>query len=157
VVQSAGAIGVVLGAVLISVFKSSNGFLKKFFVLFMLQGILILLWAFPRLPYFVGGSRWTVTIGFAVLLVMSAMINIFQTVPMVTYFQVKVPEQLRGRVLGVFCTTFGISAPLGLWIFGIAMGGLDWVSVTVFSGVLILMLGAIFSRNKVFRNFVKNL
>lgn len=156
VVQSAGAAGVIIGALLITSAKSMNGFLRRFFVFFMVEGSLILLWAFPRLPWFSGG-KWSVVSGFALLLVLSSAVNIFETVPMVTYFQVKVPEALRGRVLGVFSITFSISAPVGLWLFGIAMGGLDWVIVTAFSGALILALGAIFSRNLIFREFIQNL
>ena len=157
VVSSAGAAGIILGAVIISLPKSANGFLRRFFVFYMLQGVLILLWAFPKLPYFAAGNKWAIAGGFAVLIVMSSMMNIFGTVPMVTYFQVKVPEMLRGRVLGIFSITFSISAPIGLWLIGIAMEGFDWVYVTAIAGVLTLAIGIVLNRNRIFRAFVKSL
>lgn len=156
-IQSSWAIGTIAGAVFVMSRKNVNPLLRKFFLLLEVQAVLIILWFFPRLHIFEGASKWTITLIYVFLILSYGMLNTIQNVPLLTHFQLKIPQELRGRVFGVLFTALNISTPIGMWIFGFALQKVDWVYVPVVSGLLVLGTCVIQSRNRHFKEFVANL
>jgi len=156
-IEASWAIGTILGAVFIMTRKTVNPILRKFFVLLEVQALLIVVWFFPRLSIFADASKWTITIIYLILIFLYGMLNTIQNVPLFTHFQLKIPEELRGRVFGVLFTALNISTPIGMWICGFALQKADWIYVPVISGILVFIVCLIESRNKHFREFINNL
>ncbi len=155
-IQASGAIGVILSALVISMKKALHkALLKRFFTLFTAQALLIILWMFPAIPLFKSGSKWSVTIVFCIILILYGAMNTSQNIPMVTYFQLKIPDELRARVIGVFSSALYISSPFGIWIYGILLEKIPWMYVTCMSGVLMLLIGTFASRNSRYREFLR--
>ena len=152
-IQAAGALGVILGAVFVSTRSDHTFLLKKFFSLFRWQAILIILWLFPLLPVFGGANKWPVTIGFCILLIAYGSLMTTQNVPMISYFQIRIPEEIRGRLFGVFWAALFLTTPLGLWLYGAILNKTPWFYVTIVSGVLMLIIGIIFAGHHCFKEF----
>lgn len=156
-IRSSWAIGTIIGAVFVMTRKTVNPILKKFFVLLEVQAVLIILWFFPRLFIFADASKWTITSIYVFLIFLYGMLNTIQNVPLLTHFQLKIPEALRGRAFGVFFTALTVSTPIGMWVFGFALEIVDWVYIPVVSGILVLIICFLESKNKYFKEFVNKL
>lgn len=156
-IESAWAIGTIAGAIIITMQRTTNPILKKFFILLQAEAVLIILWFFPRLSLFQGASKWTIALIYAGLLLAYGMLNTIQNVPLLSHFQLRVPEHLRGRVFGVLFTALDISTPIGMWIFAFILQRVDWVFVPVVSGIGIFILCMYLSRNKYFKEFTAGL
>lgn len=156
-IQASGALGVVLGAIFVSTRSDHSFLLKKFFTLFRIQAVLILLWVFPLMPMFAGVNKWPITIIFSILLILYGGMNTAQNVPMISYFQLRIPEALRGRVFGVFWAALFLTTPLGLWIYGAVLSKAPWFYVTFISGMIMVIIGSIFAGHKYFKEFITGL
>lgn len=156
-IQASGALGVVLGAVFVSTRSDQSFLLKKFFTLFRIQAVLILLWVFPLLPMLAGTNKWPITVIFSILLVLYGGMNTAQNVPMISYFQLRIPEAIRGRVFGVFWAALFLTTPLGLWIYGAVLSKAPWFYVTFISGMIMVIIGSIFAGHKYFKEFITGL
>lgn len=148
------AFGTIAGAIFISIQKSNNNIMKKFFILLGIQCVLIMLWAFPQISVFANLSKWMITIVFIVLLFSYSMLNVIQNIPIFTYFQLKIPEEIRGRMFGVLGTALGLSTPVGMWIYGVLLKVFSWYYVTFVSGVIMLLLCLYFRNKKTYKNFI---
>ncbi len=156
VIQAAGATGVILAALAISIKKQMYKMLmRKFFTLFKAQAVLIMAWIFPVLPIFKDGSKWYIVVIFSILLILYGAMNTAQNIPVVTYFQLKIPDNMRARIIGVFSTSLYISSPIGMWLYGILLESVKWTYVTFFSGVLMLVLGVLANRSKYYVEFLQ--
>jgi hypothetical protein len=113
-IQASGALGVILGGVFVSTRSDHTFLLKKFFTLFKFQAVLIMLWVFPVFPMFFSPDKWRITIIFSILLIMYGGMNTTQNIPMISYFQIQIPEEIRGRVFGVFWAALFPTTTLGL-------------------------------------------
>ncbi len=156
-IQSSWAMGSIIGAVFVITRKTVEPILKRFFVLLEAQALLIILWIFPRLPLFSEASMWTITVIYIFLIFSYGMLNTIQNVPLISHYQLKIPEALRGRVFGVLYTALNISTPIGMWIFGIALQKADWIYIPVVAGMTVFTICMTQSRNKYFREFVGKL
>lgn len=156
-IQASGAFGVILGAVFVSTCSDQSFLLKKFFTLFRIQAVLILLWVFPLLPMLAGTNKWPITIIFCILLILYGGMNTAQNVPMISYFQLRIPEIIRARVFGVFWAALFLTTPLGLWIYGAVLSKTPWFYVTFISGMLMVIIGSIFAGHKYFKEFITGL
>ncbi|HWR60288.1 MAG TPA: MFS transporter, partial [Clostridia bacterium] len=156
-IQSSWAMGSIIGAVFVITRKTVEPILKRFFVLLEAQALLIILWIFPRLPLFSEASMWTITVIYILLIFSYGMLNTIQNVPLISHYQLKIPEALRGRVFGVLYTALNISTPIGMWIFGIALQKADWIYIPVVAGMTVFIICMTQSRNKYFREFVGKL
>ena len=156
-IQSSWAMGSIVGAIFVITRKTVEPILKRFFVLLEGQAVLIILWIFPRLPYFSEVSMWTITVIYILLIFSYGMLNTIQNVPLISHYQLKIPESLRGRVFGVLYTALNISTPIGMWVFGIALQKVDWIYIPVVSGIVVLIICITQSRNSCFKEFVKKL
>lgn len=156
-IRAAWAAGTVCGALFVMTRKSVEPILKKFFVLMGVQAVLILFWYFPKLSLFDNASTWLITIIFIILVFLYGLLNTIQNIPILTHFQLKIPEELRGRVFGVMGTALTISTPIGMWIFGVALENYDWGFIPIVAGVLVLLICITQSQNKHFKQFAANL
>ncbi|NLW46661.1 MAG: MFS transporter [Firmicutes bacterium] len=153
-IQASGALGVVLGAAFVSFSSDHSFFLKRFFTLFRMQAVSIMAWVFPLLPIFAGTNKWPITIVFSILLIIYGGMNTVQNVPMISYFQLKIPEAIRGRVFGVFWAALFLTTPLGLWLYGALLTKVQWFYVTFVSGMIMFIIGSVFAGHKYFKEFV---
>lgn len=157
-IKSAAAVGTILGAITVTVIKKNTTILKNFFVLLAVQSILILLWIFPNVsPISTFLNPFWITVIYIVLLLGFGIFSTVNNLPMIVYFQEKIPEELRARVFGSLNTALYLSAPLGMWIFGILLKKIEWGYITLASGVIMLVMCIIFKRNKHYKKFVKEL
>jgi hypothetical protein len=156
-IEASWAVGAIFGAIYVSTRKSVSPILRKFFVLIAVQAFLIMLWVFPKLGLFAGASKWTITIIYIALIFLYGMLNTIQNIPILTHFQLKVPENLRGRVFGVMFTALTVSTPIGMWIFGFLLEKINWGYIPVASGLVVLLICLVQSRNKDFREFTNSL
>lgn len=156
-IEASIAVGVIVGAVFVSLYKSPNVLISKFFKLLLIQSILILFWIFPETPIFDNSSKWLITIVFCIILLSISALNTIQNIPLFSYFHLKIPEELRGRVFGILNTALMISTPIGMWLYGLFFEFVDWIYIPIISGILMIILVLIGSRNKYFKGFIETL
>ncbi|MBZ4223617.1 MFS transporter [Bacillus wiedmannii] len=156
-IRAAAAIGTILGALYVFRLKSGDVMFKRFFILLQMQAVLIMLWAFPSLPIFNDASPLFITIIFVIVLITISTLNTVQNIPIIGYFQSKIPEEIRARVFGVLKSALLLSTPIGIWFYGLALQYIPWTYVVVASGLIIFTLCLILAKNQIFTNFVKNM
>lgn len=156
-VQASGALGVILGAVFVSSRSDQTFLLRKFFTLFRLQAFLIILWIFPLFPLFSGSNKWPIVIVFSILLILYGGMNTSQNIPMISYFQLQIPEKIRARVFGVFWTAIYATTPLGVWVYGAILTKTPWFYVTLISGLLMIIIAVFFGGHRYFKEFLAGL
>ncbi|MCX8130537.1 MAG: MFS transporter [Clostridia bacterium] len=156
VIEASWAVGMIIGSVLVGVQKSPNKLLKNFFVLLEFQALIIMLCFFPIIPFF-AKSTWIITIVFSILIVIVIILNVMQSAPLLSYFQMNTPENIRARLFGVFNTVMMVAPPLGMWIYGIIMHRVVWPAIPVVSGLIMLLFSLYASRNKHFKSFIASL
>lgn len=155
-IRAAAAIGTILGALYIFRLKSGDVMFKRFFILLQMQAVLIMLWAFPSIPIFNDASTLFITIIFVIILITISTLNTVQNIPILGYFQLKIPEEIRARVFGVLKSALLLSTPIGIWVYGLALQYIPWTYIVVTSGLIIFTLCLILGRNQIFTSFVKN-
>ncbi len=111
---------------------------------------------FPEASVFGNGSKWVLTMVFGIVLLIFGAANAIQNIPMITYFQLQVPAEMRARIFGVFMSALYITAPPGMWLYGILMEKFKWYYITGISGIVLLIFGIVASKNKIFREFIKS-
>lgn len=156
-IRGAAAVGTILGALYVFRLKSGHVMFKKFFVLLQIQAFIIICWAFPSLPIFNQASTFLITIVFIFLLGLISMLNTVQNIPILGYFQLEIPEELRARVFGMLKTALLISTPIGIWFYGLIFKYVPWTYVVIVSGAIIVVLCLILSRNPIFTSFIRNI
>jgi DHA3 family macrolide efflux protein-like MFS transporter len=155
-IQASCAIGTIIGALVVSSFKNTSPLLKRFFVLFSIQAVMIVVCVFPEASVFDNVSRWVITIIFGLTLLIFGAANAIQNIPMITYFQLQVPAEMRARIFGVFMSALYIATPPGMWLYGILMEKFQWYYITGISGIALLVFGIVASKNKIFKEFMNS-
>ncbi len=155
-IQASCAIGTIIGALVVSSFKNTSPLLKRFFVLFSIQAIMVATCVFPQASVFENGSKWVLTVVFGIVLLIFGAANAIQNIPMITYFQLQVPAEMRARIFGVFMSALYIATPPGMWLYGFLMEKFQWYYITGISGVALLIFGIVASKNKIFKEFLKS-
>lgn len=156
VIEASWAVGMIIGSILVGIQKSPKRLLKNFFLLLELQSVLVMLCFFPIIPFF-ARSSWVITIVFSLLIVVVIILNVMQSAPLLSYFQMNTPENIRARLFGVFNTVMMIAPPLGMWVYGLVLHKVAWPVIPVVSGLLMLLYSIYSSRNKHFSEFIKGL
>ncbi|MCP1135855.1 MFS transporter [Paenibacillus polysaccharolyticus] len=156
-IRGAAAVGTILGALYVFRLKSGHVMFKKFFILLQIQAFIIICWSFPSFPMFKESSTFLITGVFIVLLGLISMLNTVQNIPILGYFQIEIPEDLRARVFGMLKTALLISTPIGIWFYGLIFKYIPWTYVVIVSGAVIVILCLILSRNPVFTSFIRNI
>ncbi len=152
-IQASWSGGFILGSIVVSIKKSINPILDKWFLLIVLQGGLIMTWCFPNLPVFNGCSKSLITIIFCLILVVTGTVNGIFNIPAFTFLQVTTPEKLRASVYGVVITATLISVPVGMQIYGLMIENINWAFIIVASAIMMMLLGINGHNNKILRGF----
>jgi len=154
-VQASCAVGIILGALFITFSKVSHKILiKKIFTLSFIQAVLIILWIFPVFPIFQSNNKWYITFGFSIILILFGIANSIQIIPIISYFQKNIPENLRARLFGVFTAALYISTPAGLWLYGFLLEDVKWIYIIITSGLLYIAVSLFACKNKIFLSFL---
>lgn len=149
-IESASWFGVIVGSIVIVISNMSTLFLKNLFNLLQLQSIFLGLWLFPL---FINAKSYTATI-FILLAIIDGAILTLQNLGALTYFQTKLPENMRGKVLGAMRTVMKVTAPLGILIYGVILEYLSWYTMMIFSVIVMLSASLILGKNKIFQDFI---
>ncbi len=153
IIQGSWAAGAIIGGFLLSLKKDAFKLIKHIFKIMQAEALIIILFYFPNLDLFLFASKWIITSLFSLLLIVLGILNVIQSVPLFTYFQVKVPENLRGRVFAVFNITMMLSSTFGLWLFGGILERVHWGQVLVVSGILMIVMCIVLNKNQSFKKF----
>src|SRR5690606_38110104 len=120
------AVGVIIGAIIVSVPKINRFITNKIFILIQLQGFVIAMWMFPKWPIFDMSAKITLMAGYMIVLALTGALNTMGNIPMLSYVQIYIPERIRASILGVVNTVTTIAVPVGMWVYGAALEGMDW-------------------------------
>lgn len=156
-IQSASAIGLILGSLLVTKLRSDEVFLKNFFVFLIIQAFLIYFWILPETSLLGNSSKLGVTVLFCILLTIYGIMQSAQNIPMISHFQLKVPPELRGRIFGIFYTALQLTTPIGICLYGLCLEKIKWVYIILFSACIMMLLSFIGSKSKYFREFKSSL
>ncbi len=154
-IESASWVGTALTSILILFIGKIKFFLKNLFNSLRLQMIFLSLWLFPLM--FKNLSIKNMVIVYVFLAVLDGAINATQTLGALNYFQIKVPEEIRGKMLGLVKTVMRISSPIGTVFYGIALKYYSWNIVLGFSVLVIFLIGTYLGNKKTFKTFSKEL
>ncbi|MDP4143548.1 MAG: MFS transporter [Bacillota bacterium] len=153
IIQGSWAAGAIIGGFLMSLKKDTFKLIKNIFILIQAQALIMIMFCFPNLGLFSLASKWTITIIFSLLLIALGILNVMQNVPLFTYFQIQVPEKLRGRVFAVFNITIMLSSTIGLWLYGGILEHAKWGYILVVSGIVVIISCILLNKNKSFKKF----
>lgn len=156
VIQAALGAGVIIGALYVGAQSSTNNILRRFHLFIFALAVSVGLWGFAALPFFQNVSLWVIVTGFSLALLLVGAFNTIALIPIYSYFQVEVPENLRGRVFGVATTALNISVPIGIGIYGLILEQADWIYMVAFSSVVLAVLGMVMVNNRTFRSFIES-
>ncbi|GAA0134962.1 MFS transporter [Paenibacillus sp. YSY-4.3] len=152
-IEAALAVGVIIGAVIVSVPKVNRFITNKIFILIQLQGFVIALWMFPKWPIFDMNAKIMFMAGYMIVLALTGALNTMGNIPMLSYVQIYIPERIRASILGVVNTVTTIAVPVGMWVYGAALEAIDWSYIAVISGAGLFVVGFIAYRNRELREF----
>lgn len=155
-IKAAGAMGIISGAVIVGKMKDTKLILQGFFSLLGIQAVLIIMWAFPSFPFSSNMQPVLITGVFFVLLLTYGALNTIQNLPVITFFQSEVPEELRARVFGILNSALLLSTPLGIWIYGILLQKMNWTYILWASGIIMIIMCFIFRKNRHYMAFINN-
>lgn len=157
IIQAALGVGVMIGALYVGVSPSTGHILRNFHWLVFALSTSVGVWAFAALPVLQDMSLWVAVIGFSVALMFVGTFNTASLIPVYSYLQLEVPENIRGRVFGVATTALNISVPIGIWFYGILLEQTEWYYSIAFSTLVLVFLGVYMMLSPTFRQFKSTL
>jgi DHA3 family macrolide efflux protein-like MFS transporter len=119
IIQAAYAIGVLVGAILASTKKDASIILNKFFLNIKFIGLCLIGWIVLAIPVISNSPNALKTVVFCILLFALSTINMYLTVPLISYFQGNIDDSMRGNLFGVITTALTIGTPIGGLILGV--------------------------------------
>ncbi|TXC81943.1 MFS transporter [Luteibaculum oceani] len=152
VIEAAWAIGGALGGIFIATQKNTIPYIQKLFYLLAIQAILILLWVLPEQLHF-EHLKWAVCIFLSANLLIIGLLNVIQNVPLFSYIQLTIPDNLRGKVLGFVSVFMMVSTPVGMFLFGSFLQSFEWRYICLVSAIIILGLCVYANYSKTFLAF----
>src|SRR5690606_14375844 len=93
-IEAALAVGVIIGAIIVSVPKINRFITNKIFILIQLQGFVIAMWMFPKWPIFDMSVKITLMAGYMIVLALTGALNTMGNIPMLSYVQIYIPERI---------------------------------------------------------------
>lgn len=155
-IESAAWLGVALGAVIVSLSPSPMFYLRNLFTILKIESLFIFLWLFP---IFYGGfsieRQFQI---YVVLAIIDGALNSCQNLGAMTYFQLKVSKDLRGKILGTIKTVIRLSAPLGTLMVGFLLSHfLSWNIAILISATAMVIVVFYMERRRVFREFIESI
>ncbi|HCB64143.1 MAG TPA: hypothetical protein DEP20_02080 [Fusobacteria bacterium] len=153
-IESSSWLGVSLAAIVVTLTNMSGFLLRNLFNTLKLQSLFFFVWF---APLFVEMTAYQMSIFYIALVVIDGAVNTLQSLGALTYFQVKIPEEIRGKLLGTMRTVMKITAPLGLFIYGIALEYLPWYSMLLVTTLVMISISFIMERTKTFKDFMEDM
>ena len=130
--------------------------IPRLFILLGFQAFLIFGWVCPAYFDF-STSKWLVTLFFSFILIVTGILNMIQNIPLLSYVQAQIPEELRARVLGLINVFILASTPIGIFIYGILLQYVSWTSVVIGSAALMLFISVLSHKNRTFSVHTKKI
>ncbi len=153
VVQAMWFIGVIVGALIVSGKVIQSKVSKKIFRLLQIQGLAILLWGAPLIIGEINNTILVKLAVFSLTLLVGGTLNTIINIPLLTYLQVSVPENLRASIYGVVVCCITIAAPIGIWLYGVIIQNINIEFGIVFSSIIVLIVSTIAVSNKGIKEF----
>ena len=145
--QASWSVGVIIGAVFASIKLIQSKLCKLIFRF---------LWLIPSVLFNHSVTAIVVLVTFGGILLVGGLFNSIINIPMMTYLQVAVPENIRASIYGVVNTCVMIAAPIGIWLYGIIIDKMNISIGVVISGVIILITSTLACHNKGMSEFFAN-
>lgn len=138
IIQSLLPVGMILGAFLVKKYKIniSVDLIKNIFLIFLLTGISFLIPLYFKIEF------WRIVTIYSFGMFIIGIILGVTEVPIFTYFQKFIPENIRGQVIGTFISLVKVIVPLTLLLSGKIID-ISSPRVSIYIGI-ILSLGVIF-------------
>lgn len=154
-IESSAWIGVAIGSIVVSLSPSPIYYLKNLFHLLKVESLMLLAWLFPL--FLTTLSLAQMFNIFIVLTIIDGAINAAQTLGALTYFQIKVPKKLRGKILGTTKTVMRLSAPIGTVSFGLLLKYIHWSTALLIASLSIISIVFYLSSRPVFKKFAETI
>jgi predicted MFS family arabinose efflux permease len=153
VLQAIWSAGIIVGS-LIAVAKAiQKKLVRLIFRLLQIQGIVILMWLIPSLLHQYHFAIFVILSVYGIILFIGGGLNSAINIPMLTYLQVEVPENIRASIYGVVNTFVMIAAPIGTWLYGLISDNINTEVTVVFSGIMILVVSTLAGGNRKLTEF----
>lgn len=143
IIQGAWSVGVIVGALVSSIQVLQSKLVRKIFLLLQIQGVAVLTLAIPNWMFANQVNLLVIIITYFVILLICGLLNTLVNIPMLTYLQLYVPENIRSSIYGIVNTCITIVAPISIWLYGIVIEKQGITLSVVFSGVIIILVGSI--------------
>ncbi|MBD8499643.1 MFS transporter [Paenibacillus arenosi] len=157
VIQACWALGMIGGSLTMLRLPSTQGFIRRFFDLLMLQGVIIIGWSLAGISWLHSFGNDPIIVLYCGMVFMIGVLQMFVQIPLYTYFQFRIAEQYRGKVWGVANTLTDITAPLGIWVYGLLLEGVSWVWIPIVSGIVVTISSALFKSNRAMQRIDKEI
>lgn len=153
IIQGIWSIGIIVGALIASIKTVQSKISNKLFVFLQIQGIAIMLWLIPLWIKANTDYQLLSIIVLGIIIAVGGALNSIINIPMLTYLQVYVPENLRASIYGVVTTCIMIAAPIGTWLYGflIEKGNINYC--IIFSSIVIIITSSLANTSKGLREF----
>lgn len=153
VIQGMWSVGVIIGALAVSIKVVQLKISNKLFRLLQIQGVFIILWTIPSWFNNMENSKISIMLIFCIALALGGALNSMINIPMLTYLQMYVPENLRGSIYGVVNTVVMIASPLGTWLYGLGVEYTSYVYPLVISSIVIIIVSTVANSSRELRTF----
>jgi predicted MFS family arabinose efflux permease len=152
-VESSNWLGVIIGSAIIITTRSSGFFLKNLFKTLAIQGGVIFTWTLVD-RFFYKNQLSSILV---ILSIIDGLLLTLQNLGALTYFQMRIPENMRGKILGAMRTVMKLSAPLGITIYGILLEKVSWQTMISVTATTMVLAGLIIGNTKIIKTFKKSI
>ncbi|MEI4799718.1 MFS transporter [Bacillus sp. NPDC077411] len=154
IIQSSYFVGIIIGALLVSRKKIMQAVIDKIFILFQIQALLFMMWCFPN---FLSQDFLNITlliiVIYCIIISTTGIFNALANIPMTSHIQIHTPENIRASFFGVVSSITSICTPIGMWLYGILLEGINWFYIPIASGVIVLIVGFLANRNEEVKSY----
>lgn len=146
-VQGFWPVGMLLGAIILSWIPEKKSLYKQLLLLMITFVILIYLIGVPMLNT-INLSNNGIFSYYLVTMGLLGLVIAFIDIPLISFLQRQIPNELRGRVFGIVGTISIAIAPLGVLIAGFLIEKIPMAFLPIGSGILLSVMLIFFINNK---------
>jgi len=148
ITQALFAVGMIVGAILLSLLPEKKQKYKGLILGLILLSIAILLVSLPAMTNFISLIKSKAFIYYIVLMLSLGAIMAYINMPIDVYLQREIPDDIRGRVMGMITTLSMIISPLGMLVAGILLDLVPAYMLPLSSGILLFIISIFMAFNK---------
>lgn len=148
IIDAVFSAGIIIGAVLLSILPEKKKKYKGLILGLILFSIGITFVSLPIMTSFIAFSKFKAFIFYIALMVLLGIIIAYINLPIDIFLQREIPDDIRGRVMGMSNTLGMISSPLGMIIAGILLDMIPAFILPLISGIVLLMVSVFMALNK---------